>query len=76
MLCSERTQSIYGVAETNSLDSNEACIEISTRHSWIWLEICLWCRHVFARDMSMQIGHGALLKYCVTAKNILIPFCG
>jgi hypothetical protein len=28
--------------------TSETCIEISTRHSWIWPEICLQCRLEFA----------------------------
>jgi hypothetical protein len=34
--------------ETDSLDSSKACIEIYTRHSWIWPEICLQCELEFA----------------------------
>jgi hypothetical protein len=30
---------IHRSVETDSLDNNKTCIEISTRHSWIWPEI-------------------------------------
>jgi hypothetical protein len=55
----------------HSVDSNEACIEISRRHSWIWPEICLQCRHEFAgicrcrlaRECSEPEEHIRLLFY-------------
>jgi hypothetical protein len=45
MLCSECTESVHELAETDSLDRSKSCIKISMRHSWIWPEICLQCRH-------------------------------
>jgi hypothetical protein len=48
MLCSECTQSVYESTETDSLDSSGACVEISTRYSWI----CL--RYAFGVDMRLQ----------------------
>jgi hypothetical protein len=44
------------MTETDSLDSSEACIEISTRHSWIWPEICLQCRHEIAGICRCRLG--------------------
>jgi hypothetical protein len=37
MICSECTQSVYESAEIDTLDSSEACVEISTRHIWFFL---------------------------------------
>jgi hypothetical protein len=56
MLCSECTQPVYELAETNTLDSGESCVEISTRHSWLWPEICLQCRHEIAGICQCRLG--------------------
>jgi hypothetical protein len=56
MLCSECTKSIYESEKTNSLDSSEACVDIAMRHSWIWLEICLKCRHEIAGICQCRLG--------------------
>jgi hypothetical protein len=56
MLYNERTHSIYESSETYSLDSSEAFIEISTRHRWIWPNICLQCRHDIARICRCRLG--------------------
>jgi hypothetical protein len=56
MLCNECTQSVYESAETDSLDSSEACAEIPTRHSWIWPEICLCCRHEIVGICRCRLG--------------------
>jgi hypothetical protein len=56
MLCSECTQSVYESTETNTLDSNKACVDIFTRHSWLWTEICLLCRHEIARICRCRLG--------------------
>jgi hypothetical protein len=50
------TQSVYESTETDTLDSSEACVEISTRHSWIWPEICLRCRHEIAGICRSRLG--------------------
>jgi hypothetical protein len=47
---------VHESIETNSLDSSEACIEISTRHSWIWPEICLRCRHEIVGIRRCRLG--------------------
>ena len=41
MLCNECTQSVYESIERDTLDINEACVEIFTRHNWLWPEIIL-----------------------------------
>jgi hypothetical protein len=56
MPCSECTQQVYESAETDTLDSSEACVEISTRHSWLWPEICLRCRHEIAGICRCRLG--------------------
>jgi hypothetical protein len=56
MLCSECTQSVYESIEINSLDSSEACAEISMRHSWIWPDISLRCRHEIAGICRCRLG--------------------
>jgi hypothetical protein len=47
---------IHKLAETDSLGSSKTCIEISTRHSWIWPEICLQCRHEIAGICQCRLG--------------------
>jgi hypothetical protein len=47
---------IHKLAETNSLDRNETCIEIYTSHSGIWLEICLQCRHEIVGICRCRLG--------------------
>ena len=42
-------QSFHESTKTDSLDNNKTCIEIYTRHNWIWPEICLQCETEFAR---------------------------
>jgi hypothetical protein len=56
MLCSEFTQSVYESVETDTLDSSEACVEISTRHSWLWSEIFLRCRHEIVGICRCRLG--------------------
>jgi hypothetical protein len=56
MLCSECTQLVYELVETDTLDSSEACVEISTRHIWLWPEICLRCRHEIAGICRCRLG--------------------
>jgi hypothetical protein len=41
---------------TDSLDSSETCIEIFTRHSWIWPEICLQCKHEIVGIGRCRLG--------------------
>jgi hypothetical protein len=70
MLCSECTQPIYELVEIDTLDSIEACVEISTRHSCLWPEICLRCRHEIARICRSRLG-----KECSGPKeHILLLF--
>jgi hypothetical protein len=40
-ICYALSHSVYELAETYTLDSSETCVEISTRHIWLWPEICL-----------------------------------
>jgi hypothetical protein len=42
--------------ETDSLDNNKTCIEIPTKHSWIWPEICLQCRLELAGICRCRLG--------------------
>ena len=78
MLCSECTQLVYESAETDSLDSNKACIEISTRHNWIWPKTCLQCRLEFVGICRMDrkyIGleeHVRLLFYLGVCHGFLV----
>jgi hypothetical protein len=80
MLCSECTKSVHESTETDSLDRNEACIEISTRHSWTWPEICLKCRHDLAGTCRCRLGrvcsgreeHTRLLFYLGVCHGFLV----
>jgi hypothetical protein len=56
MLCSERTQEVYELAKTDTLDRSEACVEIFMRHNWLWPEICLRCKHDIARICQCRLG--------------------
>jgi hypothetical protein len=87
-ICSECTKSVHESVETDSLDNSEPCIEISTRHSWIWPEICLQCRHEIAwicrcrlgRERSVPEEHIQLLFYLRVCHGFLvqqeIELCG
>ena len=39
-----------------TLDSSKTCIEILTRHSWLWPKICLQCRLEPARICRCRMG--------------------
>jgi hypothetical protein len=88
MLCSECTQSIYESAEIDTLDSREACVEIFTRHNWLWPEVCLRCIHEIAGICRCKLGrecsgpeeHLRLLFYFGIFHGFLVwqetNFCG
>jgi hypothetical protein len=46
----------HETTETNSLDNNKTCIEIPTKHNWIWHEICLQCRLDLAGICRCRLG--------------------
>jgi hypothetical protein len=80
MLCSECTQSVYESAEIDTLDSSEACVEISTRHSWLWLEICLRCRHEIAGICRCRLGRErsgrkSTSSCCFTLGSSMVSWC-
>jgi hypothetical protein len=39
----------------------EACVEISTRYSWLWPKICFQCRHEIARIFRCRLGRERML---------------
>ena len=40
MLCCEYLEPVYGGAEEGALGCSEACAQVSTRYSGVWVEIC------------------------------------
>jgi hypothetical protein len=80
MLCSECTQSVYESTETDTLESSEACVEISMRHSWLWPELC------FRVDMRLQgyadadwagsaVDHKTTSGCCFTLGFAMVSWC-
>ena len=48
MICGEQFESVYGLAETCSLDCGKACAKVPEGYDWLWPPIC--CR------LRVQIG--------------------
>jgi hypothetical protein len=87
MLCSECNKSVHDLSETDTLDSIETCVEISTRQNWLWIEIFLRCRHEISwifcrlgREHSGMEEHIQLLFHFRIYHGFLVEqetqFCG
>jgi hypothetical protein len=80
MLCNECIHSVYESVETDTLDRSEACVDISTRHGWLWPEICLWCRHYIAgicrcRLAGSVVDRNTTFSWCFTLESSIVSWC-